>query len=57
MRYSASEKLEIIHTVERHHLSARQTLDKTVYHAPPSIVGTIVIWKMVLMAWKTNHQA
>ena len=28
MRYSASEKLEIIHTVERSHLSARQTLDR-----------------------------
>ena len=28
MRYSASEKLEIIRTVERSHLSARQTLDK-----------------------------
>lgn len=38
MRYSASEKLEIIRTVERSHLSARQTLDKiniprtTFYH-------------------------
>lgn len=28
MRYPASEKLEIIRTVERSHLSARQTLDK-----------------------------
>ena len=28
MRYSASEKLEIIRTVERSHLSARQTLDR-----------------------------
>ena len=28
MRYSASEKLEIIRTVEQSHLSARQTLDK-----------------------------
>jgi len=28
MRYSASEKLEIIKTVERSHLSARKTLDK-----------------------------
>jgi len=28
MRYPASEKLEIIHTVEKSHLSARQTLDK-----------------------------
>lgn len=28
MRYSASEKLEIIRTVERSHLPARQTLDK-----------------------------
>lgn len=28
MRYSASEKLEIIRTVERSHLSARRTLDK-----------------------------
>jgi len=28
MRYPASEKLEIIRTVEQSHLSARQTLDK-----------------------------
>ena len=28
MRYPAAEKLEIIHIVERSHLSARQTLDK-----------------------------
>jgi len=28
MRYSASDKMEIIRTVERSHLSARQTLDK-----------------------------
>jgi len=28
MRYPASEKLEIIRTVEKSHLSARQTLDK-----------------------------
>lgn len=28
MRYPASEKLEIIRTVERSHLSAKQTLDK-----------------------------
>lgn len=28
MRYSASEKLEIIRTVEQSHLSARETLDK-----------------------------
>ena len=27
MRYSASEKLEIIHTVEGSHLPAKQTLD------------------------------
>ena len=32
MRYAASEKLEIIRTVERSHLSARQTLDKIVRH-------------------------
>jgi len=28
MRYSASDKMDIIHTIERSHLSARQTLDK-----------------------------
>jgi transposase-like protein len=28
MRYSASDKMDIIHTIERSHLSARRTLDK-----------------------------
>ena len=31
MRYSASEKLEIIHTVEGSHLPTKQTLDTVSY--------------------------
>ena len=33
MRYPASEKLEIIHTVERSHLPVKKTLDMLGIHA------------------------
>jgi len=36
MRYPASEKLEIIHLVERSHLPIKQTLDLIEKEAPTS---------------------
>jgi len=44
MRYSASEKLEIIRLIEGSHLSARQTLTKlgiprTTFYRPLSVIA------------------
>jgi len=44
MRYSASEELEIIRTVERSHLPVKQTLDmlgipRTTFYRPLSVIA------------------
>ena len=49
MRYPASEKLEIIRTVEGSHLPAKQTLDMLGIPRTTFIAGTTVTWKVGLM--------
>ena len=54
MRYSPSEKLEIIRIVEDSDLSVRQTLKELGIHAVPFTTGIADIWKMEWRAWALN---
>ena len=57
MRYPASEKLEIIRTVEGSHLPAKQTLDMLAFRAPHSTDGMTATSKVALMPWRIVHLA
>ena len=54
MRYPASEKLEIIRTVEGSHLPTKKRLICFASLAPLFIGGMIVISKVGLMHWQIN---
>ena len=57
MRYPASEKLEIIRTVESSHLPAKQTLDMLGIPAPRFIASTTVTSKAGLTRWQIAARA
>ena len=58
MRYPASERLEIIHTVEGSHLPVKQTLDMAwASRARHSIDGTISMSTAAWMGWLTDPHA
>jgi hypothetical protein len=52
MRYPASEKLEIIRTVEGSHLPVKQTLDMLAFRAAHFIDGMIFISMVVWTRWR-----
>ncbi len=58
MRYPASEKLEIIRTVEGSHLPVKQTLDMArASRARHSIDGMIFMSTAAWMGWLTDPHA